>query len=295
MTIMRLKHKPLGLLLLTGCMATTGCKTTSWSPTSMFSWNRGADVSALAESEGAEMPESPAAKYTPNAIASVGAGNQAEGADDPSGNPASAYGYTVENQPQTGLAAEANGYATGPYDLGTSSTDSTASMPNPYGGAYGGATPTSPPDIALPQATQDVLAQQQSPAAAYPGAQLPTTPASPQNSMPAGYQTGGAGMLGYPALPTGAAGTPVAAASGTTAPADLPLPGATAQSETPTTPAASAYQGASKPPATGSATTPSVPSTGLPPIGENAAPVNRYAPGTTGRSTNYNFSSPTGG
>jgi hypothetical protein len=191
------------ILSLAASFGLTGCKAGGWKMPKM-SWNREPSATTLAGSETPKLPESPANKYTPSTIASVGAGTSP---GTPSGNKAPTNGYagqtTSATTPATaGLAASANGYQTGPYTVGqrasagstqpnTSSTSgNVAPGPNPYGGSYAGMNPTKPSDTTLGGAKNSF--------ATYP------TP-----SASTGY---GSAPQGYAATPTG---TPTASNLGT--------------------------------------------------------------------------------
>lgn len=150
------------ILGLAASFGLTGCKSGGWKMPKM-SWNREPSATTLAGSETPKLPESPANKYTPSTIASVGAGTSP---GTPSGNKAPTNGYagqtTSATTPATaGLAASANGYQTGPYTVGqrasasstqpnTAGTSSNvAPGPNPYGGSYAGMNQTKPADATV--------------------------------------------------------------------------------------------------------------------------------------------------
>ena len=165
------------------------------------------------------------------------------------------------------------------------------SLPNPYGGNYTGSTTTN--DIALPNSVTGAMTNASHTAPSYgtfpgnetlAGAAGQASTASAVSQSPAlppasayGAASTGAPFNGLPALPApggSLAGYSAAPAAGAgTANNNLPglpaIPSATAGGNSAThTPASSAYQGATT--------------------------LNGYTPGTTGRSTTYDFS-PSGG
>jgi hypothetical protein len=107
------------ILSLAASLGLTGCKAGGWKMPKM-SWNREPSASTLAGSETPKLPESPANKYSPSTIASVGAGTSP---GTSSGYKAPSNGYAGQASSTTtpvasGLAASANGYQTGPYTVG---------------------------------------------------------------------------------------------------------------------------------------------------------------------------------
>ncbi|MFN3193394.1 MAG: hypothetical protein ACE361_22975 [Aureliella sp.] len=270
----------------------------SWKPSGMFAWGGEPDPSEFEGTGGLQLPESPAAKHSPSAIASIGA----ESSSSPTTGLAqqSPYGYnsTQTTTPKAGLAAKANGYQTGPYQVGgagsgtktmnsVAGTTSSAGLPNPYGGPSSSSSSATLPDIPLPTGVTQTLnqAQQQVASQGYPSMpsnRIPATPVvggtKPNVTLPTypGPAGSGSAMPSYPKLPA------VGTAGGTS-------------------PAPSAYQGASvgvgvggaaSSPSTGSAyqgttTLGNPPSTAIsPPSSEGG-----FAPGTTGRPNRYNFDS----
>ena len=301
------------VLSLAASFGLTGCKAGGWKMPKM-SWNREPSATTLAGSETPKLPESPANKYTPSTIASVGAGTSP---GTSSGNKAPSNGYAGQTSPTTttasaGLAASANGYQTGPYTVGqrtgttstqpntTGAASNVASGPNPYGGSYAGMTASKPADPTL-GGTKSSLATYPGPNASTGYGSLP--PSSPQgtNSAYTGVQPG------LPQLPTATVGgygvnapnTNSTAPSGTTQNnpyANLPpIPGA--GSFAGTAPAGQTPQIPSYP-----GTVPTQPTAGQTSVGNYTAGTpatgnptsNRYSgvyqPGTTSRSTTYNFS-----
>ncbi len=221
------------LALVIVATSITGCRSTGLSmpkmpKMNMFSWNRKPDPATLAGSaQPAGLPESPAAKYDPNAIATTtGKSN--------SSTAGSAYGYgatgnslgaTPSVNAQAGMAASANGYQTGPYGLSpnrattsptnvastaTSGSLPTGSLPSPYGGTYTGSSPslhtnpsttaTAKTDVPLPSSVTAALNRgATSPATnsgglpAIPGATAATMPSTP--ALPAGYANNASGQI----------------------------------------------------------------------------------------------------
>jgi hypothetical protein len=258
----------LALLTLTcscGCRSTNAWKMPSW-----FS-GRQPDADKLAGR--IDTPTSPAEKYSPVAInnnAPVGRGL------DPAGAPVTASAVVANSNAKNpiggaGLAAQSNGYQTGPYvtsngyettsqptattersavggaassSLVSSSSpaSSSSSFVNPYGGSYNGVSgTTNAPNVAANTTGLVPATPVSSTLPEFPGVGNTPNFGSPNSdnlSMPE-----------YPSLQGNfASGT---ATGGNTTSAQEP--------------AASAYQPAA------------------------AASTSGYAPGTTGRSTNYNF------
>ncbi|MEM8734693.1 MAG: hypothetical protein AAGG44_10750 [Planctomycetota bacterium] len=282
-------------VLSAAVLASTGCKSLSWKPSGkMFAWGGEPDPSEFEGTGGLQLPESPAAKHSPSAIASIGAQSSSPSA---SGTPQSPYGYnsTQTTTPKAGLAAKANGYQTGPYQVGNagSGTKSNAivgtkpstGLPNPYGGPAGTGSSATLPDIPLPSGVAQTFnqAQKQVASQAYPSMPTNTIPTSPisgstktNTSLPSYTNSVGPGpaMPSYPSLPTvgtagGASPAPSAyqgAASG------VGVGGASAAAPA----AGSAYQGTTTLGGTTAATAAPASSSG-------------FAPGTTGRPNRYNF------
>ena len=339
---MRAKEVLVLNVLVLAVAVSSGCRSFGWKPGSMFSSNRKPSDSEFADARIPE-PESPASKYTPGTIASVGAGNKTPASTVGTGGE-SAYGYTTPTTPLgAGLAAKANGYQTGPYQMGSAGgsqtktpsastiakTPQTQGLPNPYGGTYKGAgtpasasTPVGTPDIKLPSTVTDAIAKAKT-ASGYPTATLPTSPTKPQNSVPVSYPTGATpgsantGMPSYPSLPTGQ--IPQGSA-GTVGP---PPTSAYQPRVQPTTTTNGLPTGSTQLPNAGTASLPNAGSMSLPLPGSagapgglpklpsmtgsaNSAPTTTpaatsesrsegFAPGTTGRTTGYDFSSTNSG
>lgn len=196
------------ILTLAASFALTGCKTGAWKMPK-FSWNRDPSATTLAGNETPKFPESPANKYTPSTIASVGAGTS-NGTS--SGNKATSNGYTGQasstaTQPTAGMAANANGYKTGAYTFGQKSdttgsqsnsniTGNVATGPNPYGGSYAGMNSTKQVDQTAQNGVKSALTN-------YPGNySTPSVPtgygAVPQSSGSAYGGTSSPPVTNYP-------------------------------------------------------------------------------------------------
>jgi hypothetical protein len=276
----------------------SGCKTLSWKPSGkLFAWGK-KPSEATEGAEGLVLPTSPATKYSPTAMASLGA--KADGTAT-SQSPSSPYGYTGQTTetPKAGLAAQANGYQTGPYEMGSSAApgvntpngnlattgDTTIgnkaaapAMSNPYGGPNTfGVAGGSNSDIALPNSVSRALSQNKSIPSAYPAlpnatassgsaanVQSATGPAVPQATLPS-YTT--------PAIPT--------APTGTTLPSYPSMPNVKPN----TKPVPSAYSGVS---VGGSAAT-GVSTPGSGQTTASPSTTTPFAPGTTGRPNRYSF------
>lgn len=298
----------------------SGCKSSGFSMPgkNLFSWNRQPNATTLAgNSKVPNLPESPAAKYDPAAIAST--------TGKASGTPAgSAYGYgaTGSGATQPGLAASANGYQTGPYPLASNSappatsaasTATTGSLPSPYGGSYSGSSAslntasTAAPksDVPLPNSVAAALGKGPAATAGY------TSAPSLGSGLPAFPNSAGSPpLLGATAPPTSYGSAPGIPA--TTSAYQLPpgpnasgVPAFTASNTYTSPPVSTAGTAAGVPalPAIGvAATQPTTPShatsPALPPSGGSAASsayqssntLSPYSPGSTGRSTTYDFS-----
>lgn len=299
------------VLLLAACASgLTGCKTTSWMPGSkLLAWNREPDPTMLA-SEPAELdyPTSPAKKYEPISVANMGR---------PTGTAASLAASRAGTPPGSGLAANANGYGspyggtsasagatgypTGPYQTGASSVAGTKS---PYGGTYGSAV-ASQPEVALPNSVANNLgtpgSYPTSTLGALPGANppsgstaYPTSPGLPTQASTVGYSNGTG--LGLPtsgtqptsSLPTAGSPYPTSTAGGLPSATDL-------QASLPNLPVSGSAGGPSL--GTSSPNTPTPPATSTPSgytapsAYKGATTLGGFSPGTTGRSTGYDFGS----
>ncbi len=318
------------ILSLAASFGLTGCKAGSWKMPKM-SWNREPSATTLAGSETPKLPESPANKYTPSTIASVGAGTSPGSS---SGNKAPTNGYagqTSSTTPSatTGLAASANGYQTGPYTLGQrpgststqpsslGSPSNVASSPNPYGGSYAGMTSAKPADSTTGAGVKGALANYPAPNAstgygsssttlntqipgAVGGSSMGATNQTLGNQAPGSAYAGSVPSM--PQLPTSpnsftAPTNYNAPSTGNTYPNLPPIP----TIATGTTPSAAPQVSVPSYPGT----TPTQPTAGQTSVGTYTAgntssasqPSNRYSgvyqPGTTSRPTTYNFGSVT--
>ncbi len=288
-----------------------GCKTASWMPGSkLLAWNRDPDPSMLA-SEPIE-PQSPANKYEPTSIASMGkpTGTAASLAQSRAGGlAASANGYGSPYASAT-TPTGSTGYSTGPYQTGSTATGGGQS---PYGGSYSSA-PSNQPDVALPSSVASNLGT----GSAYPTSTVAsnTTPgvtSSGSNAMGAGLPaypvaSSGSGFptpastAGYSSNATASSGLPTPPLPGGTYPtagspmtSNLPSAGSL-QSSLPNMPLAGAAGGPSlSTGATGTATAPTTtaPAGGFqaPSAYKGATTLGGFSPGSTGRSTGYDFGS----
>lgn len=312
-------YKQLRIICVLGvaaCFGLTGCKgVSSWKMPKM-SWNREPSATTLAGSETPKLPESPANKYSPSTIASVGAGTSP---GTSSGNKTQTYGYgqtpSATSPTSTGLAATANGYQNSPYTIGqksnsgaqsaTSAAGSVASSnANPYGGSYNGVGGAKTQDNS--KTTFAGYPTPGAPANATPNTQSPygTTPPAANNSNLGAQPAGSAYASNQYAMPP----LPQTATTGSAAPSNSyqglpPIPGA-AGSSTYSLPAPSAGVGYGSTPGNSNNFAGPVPpqSSPVPSASPNPpaaspyvtdAPSNRYSgvyqPGTTGRNTTYNF------
>ena len=279
---------------------------------------RDPDPTTLAgRSDAPQLPESPAAKYNPTAIASTsGAGTTGTAETQPASS--TSYGYpsqTLAAPSAAGLAARANGYQTGPYGMTgassvpattvsnattpTGSSSASGSFPSPYGGTYSGNTATTAPNIQLPTSVTGALAEAANsipdyssmPKQAAASAQQFATNAQQQvaagtNQVAAGMQqmassaeqtiqnaqqTATSALTAYPSIPypnvtnypTATAGVG-ASATNVSLPSYPAIPSASTVQDSAVNPPSSAYQGATT--------------------------LGGYSPGTTARTTSYDFS-----
>ncbi len=131
------------LVVVVTSVATTGCSSGGWkmpSPSKMLPWGKKPNEAALTKSGAAALtyPESPAAKQTPNALASAAVKSPTSSLGTPSSvppnslaskpsntspySPPATAGTPAYSPPGAGAAATANGYATGPYNTFGQST-----------------------------------------------------------------------------------------------------------------------------------------------------------------------------
>ena len=295
------------ILGLSASFGLTGCKVGSWKMPKM-SWNREPSATTLAGSETPKLPESPANKYTPSTIASVGAGTSP---GTTSGNKAPTYGYAGQTSSTTtpvatGLAASANGYQTGPYTVGQKpgsqpnsggAAGNVAAGPNPYGGSYAGITPAKPTDATLQNGVKGALAN-------YPAPNASMGYGSAPQASGSAYAVGAAALPQFPA-------PPAANSYGMTTPNTYSSP--VQNNPYPSLPAIPSSGGLAagnvgqaqiaNVPNYPAVPVPTQPTAGQTSVGNYTAggyntgsqPINRYSgvyqPGTTSRSTTYNFGS----
>ncbi len=302
-----LQLKTMAFIWLAACCAMTGCKSMgNWVP--KMPWNREPSSATLAGGNTPKLPESPATKYTPNAIASVGAGTTSS---PTSGSKSNIYGNAGQTSPGTsgsapGMAANANGYQnsyqtgpyqTGPYQTGNASGSKAAttpgsnlasSYPSPYAGSYTGVvggqsgsvtkgnlvgTSNTVPGSSTSGSVAPIGYSEPPTSYAQPGYPAPNTAAPPTgyptvNYPTANTQTSVPNNSGYPAGP-----------GDVSYPSLPPLPSASVGGAT------GEYSQTS-----GVAT----PSSSVP---SNVAPAQYnggYQPGSTSRATKYSFGTPSG-
>jgi hypothetical protein len=145
------------IVVVVTSVATTGCSSSGWkmpSPSKMFPWGKKPNEAALTKSGASALtyPESPAAKQTPNAVASAAVKGPTSTLGTPSSVPPNALtakpnssspyappattGTSAYTPPGAGAAATANGYATGPYN--------TFGQSNPAAGLAANGVPNKP-------------------------------------------------------------------------------------------------------------------------------------------------------
>ncbi len=321
------------LVVMGLCAAFSGCKSSSFSMPgkNMFTWKREPDAATLAGNTKvpSNLPESPAAKYNPAALASTG-GSPASGSTAATSNPY-AYGATGSSTTgQPGLAAAANGYLTGPYPVApkttappttaVASTATSGALPSPYGGSYGGSSAVltsgvQGPGNMAPAQTTGATTLGGTTAGSTGGYGLPSLPnagglasaasAAATNALPVGFannsSTTPAATSAYQMMPTPPAypsSNPYASTAGS---AGFPLPGAGVNLPAlPNTTVGSMSANNSLLPSTPSSQV----NSSVTPAGAAAASTpgmpssayqgsgsgGSYSPGSTGRSTNYDFS-----
>lgn len=272
------------------CSTSAGCRTSSWNMpgSSFFSWNREPDATKLAgNSTLPQYPESPATKHQPNAIASVGAGSAEGSRVATASSTGSTYGYPAQTvaAPKQGLAAQANGYQTGPYQVGEATNGSQPAgspLPNPYGGSYAGvSSTTSMPNVTLPSSVSNAL---------NGGAANPSGTGAVVSYPSTGDS---AGLPSYPSG-TGSSKTSSPAAVGQSLPSMPSYPAAGSTSSTGNTNSMPAYPSYPASPETTGGTATAAGSSSAHKTNSNTysgtAASGNYAPGTTSRSTGYDFS-----
>lgn len=311
---------PLAVIIMIACCF-SGCRSQTWSmpswkmPGSSFFSKREPDAATLAGKSGVpQLPESPAAKYTSENLVAGGRmpGTAVGGGTTPAGGFPAQTGLSAQ-----GLAAKSNGYQTGPYQMsGATSAPgsqpapnigynapnpySTAStgganatmpgaggqgagamnagalgagsrMPNPYGGTFGNATGTLAGGLQMPS---NGLPPNTASTAPNPGA-FPPIPGYPSTPAVAGvsYSEPSLGML--PAIPSLGTNASTAGSMGS-APQGITPQGIGAGIAPPPAPAMGAVAPAGSAEFGGATTLPG------------------FAPGTTARSTAYNFGESSG-
>ncbi|MCC6510047.1 MAG: hypothetical protein IT423_13150 [Pirellulaceae bacterium] len=317
-----MNRKSIAPLLIVLSLAAPGCKS-GWkmpSPSSMWPWGRQPSAEALAGTPPKPTLESPASKYTPNSVNSVAAGAPTKSATTAVPGPAVSMpgGSLASTKPTYGGAANANGYQTGPYGMSGLSASASTSAGGGYNSAVTTAsTPTTPGPSStgfpggsyVPQSAYAGTAGL--PSATMPAATTPNVanPYAPPTSSP---MQPPAAMASMPLPPIPGTTNPVTHAGGSSMPNATPGMGSSMPSYQPgmpslptgsgsaTGPGFSTVgfpQGTSAPPASaGSMSLPpssyagGVPlNSGVPAQGGTGADT--YRPGTTGRTTTYNFGS----
>ncbi len=306
-----LQLKTMAFIWLAACCAMTGCKSMgNWVP--KMPWNREPSSATLAGGNTPKLPESPATKYTPNAIASVGAGTTSSPS---SGSKSNIYGNAGQTSPGTsgsapGMAANANGYQnsyqagpyqTGPYQTGntngskansTPSNNLAASYPSPYAGSYTGVVggPSGSVTKGNLVGTSNTV-----PGSSTSGGVAPIGYSEPpaSNAQPA-YATSNspAPPTGYPTINYPTANTQTSVPSNAPSNAGYPAgPGEVSYPSLPPLPSASVGGATGEYAQASSVSAPpsSVPSD-VPPAQYNGG----YQPGSTSRPTKYSFGAPTG-
>lgn len=304
----------------------TGCQSGWKMPSaSIFPWSKKPSESSLAGSNpsltapnaktgsfasGTGTPASPATNNTPALLSSANTRTASPYGGMMGGNqskiPTASDFTTPQANPTAGLAANANGYQTGPYSMGGVKTGLTA--PSPYGGNNMAAAQPSngfAPSTGFNNAGGAPQGRPANPGLAYSAppqqpqfnsAGLPGTPAVAPSGLPVQPQPGmgtannlaGNTAFANPGLPP----------TGGMPNATMPAAGMNAGNFGPPVPAGmSATNMASLPPATPSFSMPNAGPTGhQAPITQAATAsysgASPYRPGSTGRSTAYDFSKP---
>lgn len=279
----------------TGCKSMGGWKMPSW-------FSRQPDADKLAGGKDTTTPTSPANKYAPSAIASnVVKPNSPAGTTPGATTPSSIASKTPQtgilgnsastsyspNNPSGGLAAQANGYTagnnapsytTGPYNTTPGKTVSGPTSPNMSGSS------TSNPAVTNPTVTSPYGGTY---GGSYAGVSSTTAPNTAQGQLPPNLN---AGYTGATPQVTQAIGIPQAQSnlgySAVPAPTDYPsITGGSGYSSPGYTATASgSSQGSNGSNVATGGTVPAVSAY------QSAMPATAYAPGTTGRQSNYNFS-----
>ncbi|MBX3423047.1 MAG: hypothetical protein KF752_15940 [Pirellulaceae bacterium] len=272
------------LLLCSIQVCSVGCRSgASWRSPSTWFASRAPDPTVIAgRTDAPQLPTSPAEKYTPMAI--MGSGSSATAST-------ASQATTAYPAATGGLAAQANGYQTGPYSLTNTpanpsqpvggfgaplnatlasnptntpvqpaNTSTSGSFPSPYGGSYSG---VSHAQTALPNTSAVGNAQ---------SAPYSTSPTNlPQNS-PIGYPAlSGSGSM---AAAASTVSGPVSPSSGNVPAVSYPNASSTGNGYPYTSPNSNTLNGGVVPAASAY---------------QSGTPTGTFAPGTTGRTTSYNF------
>ena len=300
----------------------TGCQSGWKMPSaSIFPWSKKPSESTLAGSNpsltapgpktgsfasSAGSPTSPASNNTPALLSSTNArGGSPYGAmgGNRSTIPTASDFTTPQANPTSGLAANANGYQTGPYSMGGVKTGLTA--PSQYGAANSMAA--NQPSAGFAPATGfNAAGNVPQGRPANPGLAYSVPPQQPQFNNPG--LPSAPGFAAPNGLPAQAQPTMVAANNlpgnapygnpGLPPATGMPNSGMTANNMVPTVPAGmSSTNMASLPPATPTYSMPNAAPTGYQPQTPQAATASYsgaspYRPGSTSRSTAYDFSKP---
>ena len=221
-------------------VSSSGCKSAGFSMPgkSMFGWNRQPDAATLVGNTNVpNLPESPAAKYDPAAIASK-SGSPGKPADSAYGYGGTATAAAGGGSAQPGGAAMANGYQSGPYPMAStaptpattaSSTATTGALPSPYGGTYNGtiaglntpSTAAASGDVPLPSSVAAALGK--------------------ASGVTSGYSTPTMSAGGLPPLPNASAVGYTSNAPTNAATTAYQLPGSPASAQTPAFTASNSY------------------------------------------------------
>ncbi len=302
----RLTPRPSMICFMTAiCLFASGCKSTSWKMpgSSWFASTNEPDPSLLVadtsnpgaaqitgQASGAQQSDltqsgtaGPAAKYEPTTIASVGA--SAPPAATVTGTSPYGAGAQATAAAQAGLAAQANGYQTGPYNLGQAGALAATSTVSSADGASlsdKSATPAAP-DVTLPKSVTSSLANANT--------NLPKYPATPANAIGSSPYTGTTPTtpVSYPQVQS----PPVDAATPQLPANQFALPAA--NSGTMPNAAAGVGVGGAANASTGYPNS-GYPTAGYPTTSSSTQaesldiPLPGFSPGTTSRNTGYDFS-----
>jgi hypothetical protein len=306
----------------------TGCQSGWKMPSaSIFPWSKKPSESTLAGSNpslaapgsktgsfasGTGSPASPASNNTPALLSSANARGGSPYGGAMGGNrstiPTASDFTPPQANPTAGLAANANGYQTGPYSMGGVKTGLTA--PSPYG-APNSMAANQPPNGFAPATGFNAPGNQPQGRPANPGLAFTAPPQQPQfnnpglpsasgfapaNGLPPQTQPAMVASSNFPGnAPFGNTGLPPASGMPNSS---MPNPGMSANNMVTAVPAGmSATNMASLPPAPPTYSMPNAAPTGQPAPITHAATASYsgaspYRPGSTSRSTAYDFSKP---